>query len=150
MRSLWRVRPAGLGRWFAGLEAQPDFTLPRSQVSVTVTRPCVLSPVGYDATPEIRRGAHQQAARAQAMIDGVLAQVRPAALQAIEQVPREAPLGVQRKAVVQLAEVVQGHREWMRTRLYSRWGCAVRSRYCLPEPNRSKRRPCLRHVMIPN
>jgi hypothetical protein len=61
------------------LRLQPDYTMGQSRVSITVTRPCVLSALGYDATPMIQQRANQEAANVRAKINRAAPSLEPVA-----------------------------------------------------------------------
>jgi hypothetical protein len=70
-----RCRPGMHARASVPLLLQDDYNLGPSQVDVQVTRPCFIA--GFDATPEIRRQARQQAAAVKQRIDASLPPLRP-------------------------------------------------------------------------
>lgn len=52
-----------------------DYEIPRSRVSIGVTRGCTIA--GFDATPEIRKAANQQTSMVQSRIDRSIPKLRP-------------------------------------------------------------------------
>jgi hypothetical protein len=52
-----------------------DYEIPRSRVSIGVTRGCTIA--GFDATPEIRKAANQQTSMIQSRIDRSIPKLRP-------------------------------------------------------------------------
>jgi hypothetical protein len=61
---------------------------PRPRLSVAITRGCVLSPVGYDATPELERITSDQAKNARGQITRQVAAAHGSLLDAVEQARR--------------------------------------------------------------
>ena len=67
--------PELLARGAVPLLIGQDYSLPKSQVNIVVTRPCVIA--GYDATPRLERIASQQAQAIERQINRRLPRLRP-------------------------------------------------------------------------
>jgi Domain of unknown function (DUF4403) len=72
-----RCSPRLASRVSVPLELGPSYAVGLSRVSVAVTRPCVLEPVGLDVTPLLEREARRQAGDLERRIDRELPELKP-------------------------------------------------------------------------
>jgi hypothetical protein len=70
-----RCAPELVARGALPLLVGQDYSLPRSQVAIQVTKPCVIA--GYDATPRLKGIAEQQARSIERQINRRLPKIRP-------------------------------------------------------------------------
>ncbi len=84
-----------------------NYTLGRSRVGVSVTRGCVLQPIGVDVTPQLRQMARQQSGRIERRIDRSVPSLRPEAKAAWQLVDLPIALGSTLCARVTPSRLVQ-------------------------------------------
>ncbi len=89
------------------LALDKNYTLGRSRVGVSVTRGCVLEPIGMDVTPQLKDVARQQSAGIQRRIDRSVPSLRPEAEAAWQLLDLPIALGSSLCARVQPSRLVQ-------------------------------------------
>lgn len=114
------------------LELDRDYTLGRSRVGVSVTRGCVLQPIGVDVTPQLRSMARRQSGRIQRRIDHSVPSLRPEAQTAWQLLDLPIALGSTLCARVTPSRLVQSKPSLSHTTLSTR--LAVFGRLGVEEP----------------
>jgi hypothetical protein len=95
-----------------------DYEIPRSRVSIGVTRGCTIA--GFDATPEIRKAAGQQAGMVQSRIDRSIPKLRPFVQNAWELLHVPVALGNTTCLRIQPDSLTQAHPRLNDQMLYAR------------------------------
>jgi len=90
------------------LVLHPNYAVGPANVSIAITRPCLISALSLDATPRIQSGADQQARRLRSRINAMLPSFEPGARALWTAMGVVVPLGLQSRLRIVPEAVIQG------------------------------------------